>query len=267
MENGINKHGIRNYTRLEWVTRRNASVYYRQLFEYNSRLVDEVLRRKPISTCKRVVEFGSGSGLFTIPLMDKLHEDVEEYIIVDPYEGPYIKDRESLARRIRESGYSGKARILKVPVWGMRGKVEDVDLVIGHDVFCDLTMYQVKNAMMAGKDVLREGGFFIHSGLSPNASTAAERLLMKLDSHTSTPLVENNWFSPGSEFLFVISREAGFGDITIHEVKIPLLLSGNDAMSILKEWNIEDKVLKKYQKQIDEIGIEFPGEQILICRK
>ncbi|MGA1866855.1 MAG: hypothetical protein ACMUFK_05245 [Thermoplasmatota archaeon] len=250
-----------------WITRRNVSVYYRQLFEYNSRLVGEILRRIPFTRFKRVVEFGSGSGLFTIPLMDELYADVAEYIIVDPYNGPYIKDRESLARRLRESGYSKKVRVHRVPVWEMGHKIKDADLAIGHDVFCDLTMDMVENSMMAGKEVLKEGGFFVHSGLSPNTSTPAERLLMKLDSQTSTPLVENNWFSPGSEFLFVVSKKTGFRDIAIHEVKIPLSLSGNDARSLLKDWNIKESAMERYSRKIDEIGIEFPKEQILVCRK
>ena len=70
-----------------------------------------------------------------------------------------------------------------------------------------------------------------------------------------------------SEFLFVISREAGFDNVSIHEVKVPLTLFGTDARSLLKQWNIKKEALEKYGDKIDKIGIEFPREQVLICRK
>ncbi|MGA1793727.1 MAG: hypothetical protein ACMUHM_07240 [Thermoplasmatota archaeon] len=242
-------------------------MYYRQLYEYNSTLAEEILSRLQSARFSRTVEFGAGSGLFTIPLLDRLYPSVSEYVVADPYPGPYAKDREALVKRLKEAGYSDKVRIEKVPVWNISKKVNDVDMIIGHDVFCDLTMDQVKDSLRAGIEALSDNGLFIHSGLCPNATTPSERLLMKLDSYSSTPLVKGNWFSPGSEFLFVISREAGFDDVSIHEVKVPLTLFGTDARSLLKQWNIRKEALEKYGDKIDKIGIEFPREQVLICRK
>jgi len=242
-------------------------MYYRELFEYNSTLAEEVLSRMQGARFSRVVEFGAGSGLFTIPLLEKLYPSVSEYIIADPYPGPYAKDREAVVRRLKEAGFSDKVRIEKVPVWDIPKKVSEVDLIIGHDIFCDLTMEQVKASLRAGIEALSEKGLFVHSGLSPNAATPSERLLMKLDSFSSTPLVKGNWFSPGSEFLFVISREAGFDDVSIHEVKVPLTFFGTDARSLLKQSNLSKEALEKYSDKIDRIGIESPREQVLICRK
>ncbi|MGA1819724.1 MAG: class I SAM-dependent methyltransferase [Thermoplasmatota archaeon] len=242
-------------------------MYYRQLFDYNSTLAEEILSRMRRRDLSRIVEFGAGSGLFTLPLLEKLYPSFEEYIVADPYPGPYTKDREVLVKRLREAGYSDKVRIEKVPIWNISKKVNEVDLIIGHDVFCDLTMDQVKDSLRAGIEVLSDGGLFVHSGLSPNAATPSERLLMKLDSYSSTPLVKGNWFSPGSEFLFVISREVGFNDVSIHEVKVPLTLFGTDARELLKQWNIKKGALVRYKDQIDKVGIEFPREQVIICRK
>jgi len=268
MENGINRkcNGNNGKTGPTTITPVYC-MYYRQLFEYNSTLAEEVLSRIRGPKFSRIVEFGAGSGLFSIPLLEKLYPSVDEYIIADPYPGPYAKDREILVKRLREVGFSDKVRIEKVAIWNIAKKVSDIDLVIGHDVFCDLTMDQVKASLTAGMNILSKGGLFVHSGLCPNAATPSERLLMKLDSYSSTPLVKGNWFSPGSEFLFVISKEAGFDDVTIHEVKVPLTLFGTDARSLLKQWNIKKQALEKYGDRIDRIGIEFPREQVLICRK
>ncbi|MGA1873923.1 MAG: methyltransferase domain-containing protein [Thermoplasmatota archaeon] len=242
-------------------------MYYRQLFDYNSKLVDEVLKRIPRSVFRRVIEFGAGSGIFTLPLLERVYEGVDDYIVIDPYPGPYAKDRESLVKRVRDEGFQAKFHVHKTTIWDAGVELAGADLVIGHDVFCDLTMDQVKRSMKAGRRLLSEGGYFVHSGLCPNAATPSERLLVKLDSYSSTPLVKGNWFSPGSEFLFVISREAGYEDVGIHEVKVPLTLTGSGARALLKEWNIKDSAIRRYGEQIDRIGIEFPREQVLICRR
>ncbi|MFW3146419.1 MAG: hypothetical protein ACMUIE_06375 [Thermoplasmatota archaeon] len=245
---------------------RLSNLYYRQLFDYNSKLVKEIMEHVPLSSLERVIEFGAGSGFFTIPLMSNIMDRVDEYIIMDHFPGPYVKDKQMLLRRIKEAGFWDKVNLKEVPVWEMKGEFEDIDLIIGHDVFCDLNMTQVRKTLKASRGSMSDEGTFIHSGLSPDARTRAERLLIKLDGCSSSPLVDDNWFSPGSEFLYVASKGAGFSSVKVHDVKIPLRMSGDKARAMIKNWRIPNHVLSRYEKEIDEVGIEFPGEHILVCR-
>ena len=214
-----------------------------------------------------MADIGAGSGYFTLPLLRRFYDKVEEYIIVDPFPGPYAKDKEMLLKRLQDSGLRDKVSIIERPAWNIHRDLSDVDLIIGHDVFCDLSLTQVKDSLRSGKKALKDEGIFIHSGLSPTATTSSERLLIKLDSLSSHPLIEGNWFSPGSEFLYAISKEIGFNDVAVHEVKIPVMLQGKDAWSLIDEWNIRKEALMKYANEINRIGLEFPREQILVCRK
>jgi hypothetical protein len=242
-------------------------MYYRQLFEYNKKIVAEIFDIVQLSSFNKVVEFGSGSGLFTLPLMNRLYDMVEEYIIVDPFPGPYAKDKEMLLKRLKDAGFQDKVSIFERPVWNIHRDLSDVDLIIGHDVFCDLSMTQVKDSLRSGKKTMKNDGTFIHSGLSPTATSRSERLLIKLDSLSSNPVIGGNWFSPGSEFLYAAAREIGFKNIDVHEVKVPITLEGKDAWSLIDEWNIRKKALMKYADEINKIGLEFPKEQVLVCKK
>ncbi|MGA1848959.1 MAG: class I SAM-dependent methyltransferase [Thermoplasmatota archaeon] len=241
-------------------------MYYRQLFDYNKKLVEEIFDRADPGSFSRVVEFGAGSGLFTIPLLERIHDLVEEYIIFDPFPGPYRMEKGILKRRLKEAGFSDRITIREKPIGEAHKEVDSVDLIIGHDVFCDLSMKQIKDTLRSCKGVLGEGGVLVHSGLSATATAKGERLLIKLDGCSYRSVIKGHWFSPGSEFLYAISREVGFSIVNVHEVKIPLKLQGKTAMSLIKEWNIREDALRKYEKEINETGIEFPKEQILVCR-
>ena len=242
-------------------------MYYRQLFDYNAKLVEEIFKMVRLDDIRTVVEFGSGSGLFTLPLLSRIYDNVEEYIIVDPYPGPYAKDKEVLLKRLEDADLREKVSISERPVWNIHRDLSDIDLIIGHDVFCDLSMTQVKDSLRSGMKAMKEDGAFIHSGLSPTATTKSERLLVKLDSLSSHPLIEGNWFSPGSEFLYAVATEIGFKDVAVHEVRIPLALDGKDAWSLIDEWNIRKEALMRYAEEINRTGLEFPREQVLICRR
>jgi hypothetical protein len=171
-----------------------------------------------------------------------------------------------LKKRLKESGFTQRTIIRERPIWDSHRELDDIDLIIGHDVFCDLSMKQIKDTLLSCKGSLAEGGILVHSGLSATATTKGERLLIKLDGCSYRSVIKGHWFSPGSEFLYAISREAGFENVDVHEVKVPLKLQGRTAMSLIKEWNIREDALKKYEKEINETGIEFPREQILVCR-
>ena len=238
----------------------------KHLFEYHSILVEEILKLIRPSFYNRIIEFGSGSGLFTIPLINRLYDKMKEFIIVDPFPKPYLENKEILLRRIKETHYDNKVILSEIPAWEMNKEFSDVDLIIGHDVFCDLSREQIKEVLESGNKTLNRNGIFVHSGLSPNATSEAERLLIELDMFSSTPLIEDNWFSPNSKILIELTRDIGFEDIYIQEIKIPFKLYGEEALLLIKEWNIREEVVKKFERDINEIGIEFPKEQILVCK-
>jgi len=232
------------------------------LFEYHLKLASTILSKIKYMSPRRIVEIGSGSGTFTIPLLEELN-NYEVLYCVDSYTGPYNQDR-----KILESKVAGKkVEIVEKDAREIDKIISDIDLVIGHEILCDLNSKQAKEVMQACYNVLEEGGVFIHSEFSPFALNRSEEMLHIINKYSEEPISDTEWFSPTADELAGISYRIGFSSIDVNYRKVPIKFMKNAAIEMIKRWKTKTEFLEKYQDEINRSGIEYPMEQILYCIK
>jgi len=214
-----------------------------------------------------VVEFGAGSGAFTIPLIKALGRELSVYHCVDMFEGPYRGNERELGSRIKEEGLEEivSLHIMDARVIGIH--FEGVDLIIGHDVLGDMDEQMIGELMSSAYSALRDGGIFIHAGISNETVNPSQELLIEMDSYYSGErLRETPWFSPDDGTLMTLSGDAGFAEFDIDHISIPLRIRGDALELLARRWNIDKRFFREHPEASDT-GIEFPKEQILLCRK
>lgn len=234
------------------------------LFEYHLELASIILTKLQKKSLKRIVEIGAGSGNLTIPLMRGLENDFEKYYCVDSFFGPYEQDRKTLESKLKPNE---KIEILNIDAKEMDKTLSNIDLVIGHEVLCDLNSKQLEKVMSACFNILREGGMFIHSELSPFTSSKAEELVQIANKFSKEPISDSKWFSPGADELAGLAKSNGFRRVNVEYRKIPLKFKKEAALDMVKTWKTKREFLDNYGGDVYNIGIEYPMEQILFCLK
>lgn len=234
------------------------------LYRYHLELASVILREVGNFSGKNIVEIGSGPGTFTLPLLEKLGDDFNRFHCVDSYPGPYEQDK-----KILESKLMGKDKvvILDVDAKEVDKILKDVDLVIGHEVLCDLNLEQIKQIMSACFNVLRNNGLFIHSEFSPFALNESEKMLQTINEFSGEPISDTKWFSPTADELAGLSSDIGFESIKVEYRKIPIKFLGETAIEMVNRWKTKKEFFDKYEGELEKIGIGYPMEQILYCRK
>jgi len=237
------------------------------LFTYNEQLASEIIKHLGDFTPKRIVEIGSGDGTFTIPFIQKMSNSLAEFHCVDTFEGPYSGNNVILERRLKESMLWNSVTIQKMDAASMNLQLHDIDLIIGHEVLCDLNEEKVNQVLSSAYHTLENNGYFIHSDLSPAFTSRSEELVILADSYSIHSLSTTEWFSPHADDLARICYDIGFRSIAFHFTKIRLIFRESAALSLLDSWGTEKSFFHKYESDLKNYGLEFPMEQILICRK
>ncbi len=237
------------------------------LFEYHSTLASVILTKLKDEPKQKIVELGPGPGTFTIPFLDKLNNEFEVYYCVDPYRGPYKENIKLLMAKIANSKFESKVEIIQRDAAGMDKILSDIDLVVGHEVLCDLNTSQLERVLAACFKALKVGGCFIHSELSPVALNRAEELVQISNNYSKEPISNTTWFSPSADELAKISYKIGFRTINFDYIKIPIKFGREAALELLNRWKIKNEFFEKYKTEIERDGLEFPMEQILLCTK
>ncbi|WP_455392733.1 class I SAM-dependent methyltransferase [[Eubacterium] cellulosolvens] len=237
------------------------------LFEYHTTLAAFMLDKLENKSINRILEIGPGPGTFTIPFLRELNYDFEILYCVDPYPGPYKGDRKLLEEKIAAHRLKAKVEVLERDVREIDEILSDIDLVIGHEVLCDLTATQAEEVLVNCHRVLKAGGVFLHSELSPGAKNRGEELVHIMNDYSEEPISDTNWFSPTAAELESSANRVGFSEIKVEEFKIPLKLKGPAVVELVKRWKIKTEFLEKYRDEIANSGIEFPSEQVFICTK
>jgi SAM-dependent methyltransferase len=240
----------------------------RALFEYHLELASFIMGRIESKKLVKIIEIGSGPGTFTIPLLINLEKKLEKFYCVDSYTGPYAKDRKVLESELKNKGFHDYIVVIEKEAKEINKILSEMDLIIGHEILCDLSREQVEQVMAACFNSLREGGLFIHSEFSPWAGNRSEELLqISNNEYSDEPTSDTTWFSPSADELACIANKVGFTSIKIEYKKIPIRFLKSAAREMIRRWRVNKEFLEKYHEEIDTIGIEYPIEQILYCTK
>ncbi|UCE36451.1 MAG: class I SAM-dependent methyltransferase [Thermoplasmata archaeon] len=238
------------------------------LFKYHLELVSYIMGRIESNRPRKIVEIGSGPGTFTIPLLKNLEKMLDKFYCVDSYNRPYAQDREVLESKLKIEGFHDYVEVIEKDAKEISKILSDMDLVIGHEILCDLNREQVEHVIAACFHSLREGGLFVHSELSPWTGNRSEELLQILNKeYSDEPISDKTWFSPTADELAGIAHKLGFTTIHIEYKKIPIRFLKSAAIEMTRRWRVNKKFLEKYHEEIDAIGIEYPMEQVLYCTK
>jgi ribosomal protein S18 acetylase RimI-like enzyme len=236
---------------------------FTRLVEYHERLLSDIIKSVDDRGYKRIAEFGSGSGFFTLPLIRYFKEVADEIILIDPYVKDYRDHRRILMDLISEYAEETDISLISGRAEEVLRPDDDFDLVIGHEIFCDLTEEGIRQILGASISALKKGGIFIHSGFSDEITSEGTRLLHELDNPGGSSKREG-WFSPPDDLLLRVAGRIGFDSVRLLHVKIPFEIKGKEAVRILRFWNVDDN---DHIDLIEETGIRFPEETVLICEK
>jgi len=237
------------------------------LSEYHTDLASTIFREVEENSFTRIVEIGSGSGTFTMPLLEVLGNSFETLFCIDSYTGPYKHDKKTLQSKLVDRNFGSKVKVIEKDIRDLGTVAKNVDLIIGHEVLCDLNSELVEQVMATCYNSLNNDGMFIHSEFSPFALNRAEELLHKINDSSEDPISNTTWFSPSADELGGIAYKVGFRSINVSYQKILIKFMKNAAFEMVGRWKTKDEFLQNYSEEIEKIGIEYPMEQILYCIK
>jgi SAM-dependent methyltransferase len=237
------------------------------LFQYHSKLASVIVSKIKCKRPRKIVEIGSGAGTFTIPLLKELDNDFEILYCVDSYTGPYHEGRNILELKLKDVTLNRAVEIIDKDAREINRILSGIDLVIGHEILCDLNSEQVKQVISACYTVLKDGGVFVHSEFSPFVINRSEELLHILNKYSEEPISDTKWFSPNADELAGIAYKIGFKLISVDYQKIPIKFMKNAVVEMIRRWKTKNGFLEKYRDEINKIGVEYPMEQILYCIK
>lgn len=237
------------------------------LNEYHLKLAAFLLKKIKNHNSKNIVEIGSGDGTFTIPFLNSLNFEIEKFYCIDPYIGTYSGQNKILESKLTNNNNKDKVQIIQEDAANLDKIVSDIDLIIGHEVLCDLNLNQIEHVLKASYNALQKNGLFIHSDFSPIPINRAEEILQIIDVYSSEQTSGAKWFSPSADQLAATAHKIGFKSIRFRYKKIPIKFEQKAAIELIKKWNIKGEFLNIYKEEIYRNGIEFPMEQILFCYK
>lgn len=235
--------------------------------EYNRILVEQLLVKIQSNLRNTIVEIGSGNGCFTLPLLGELKDDFENFYCIDSYDGQYKEDVNELHGKLLNMDMLDRVKIITRNATDLDLLFSDVDLIIGHDLLCELNNDQITKMLTVSYHALRENGLFIHSELAPIAQNRAEELVHIANKYSAEPLSEIYCFSPNANDLVEIAIEVGFRIINVDFIKVPIRFKHDAAIEMIERWKTKTEFLNKYENEVLNIGLEYPMEQILCCRK
>jgi ubiquinone/menaquinone biosynthesis C-methylase UbiE len=217
-----------------------------------------------------VLEAGCGSGRLTVPLAVRVPRECK-IIGYDLSSGPYEGSMEILRRAVARERLRGVVEIMEGDVRDMKNvDSESVDLIVSHDLFCDLDRTGLELALKEFYRILRNKGQMVHAELSPLAENRAQELLIEADRRYSLESVLPDgtyWFSPTAEDVAVLMHRMGFRNIRVQYFETDLRLGYEVALYQLKQWKIDSRFAEEHEKDLRDRGLEFPLEHVIACEK
>jgi len=237
---------------------------------YN-RLADFIIENLDIHDISVILEVGCGKGQLTIPLAEKLKENIKDFKIIafDACTRPYKGVLDTLKGKIQRRGLDKNIVIVEGDVRNMNTiNDESVGFIISNELFCDLNREGLLKALEEFYRILKPNGQMAHGELNSIPENPAQNLLIKSDSYSvETVTSQYEWFSPFSDEVAAFMHKIGFKDILVKYFETAVHLPFNNAIKQLKEWNIELGFIEKHKNDLKKHGLEFPIEHVIFCRK
>lgn len=238
------------------------------LFEYHMRLATAITEKLKGRQLDRIAEIGAGPGNFTVPFILSLGGKFERYVCVDSFTGHYAEHEPRIHENLAKRGLDKRVEIVKRDAAELHEFVSDFDLIVGHEILCDLNMEHAGKVMAACHASLKTGGVLVHSEFSPFARDRCEELLQVLNNDYSTNRPSDaKWFSPTADELAGLAHAAGFRSVEAAYVKIPIRFVGEAAIELGRRWHSDCGFFEKHKKEIFETGMGYPMEQVIYCHK
>lgn len=217
-----------------------------------------------------LLEAGCGRGQLTMPLVRRLGGKCK-VIAYDLLAGPYEGDLEVFREKVVAEGLESVIEAVEGDVRSMQAIAdESVDLIISNELFCELDRVGLEQALGEFYRILKKRGQMIHAEFSPAAQNRAQELLIEANLRYSleTMLPEGAyWFSPTVDDVAVLMYKTGFRNIRACFFETNIRLVYEVAVEQLRRWKIDIFFTEKYTKDLQEHGIEFPLEHVVVCRK
>lgn len=206
-----------------------------------------------------MVEIGCGRGQLTIPLA-KLAESLR-IIGVDSYGPQYRSWRKSFHSILLREKLTGRIRlVLRNYLHWLSGQGSNkYDGLISSEFLPDIGSDETRRFLKETYRIIRREGVTIHCFLSPSAQNARQRLLIEADSDPRwSKFPPKEWFSPQQKFVVQTLKSTGFERIRVRHLKSNLIVRGDAARALLKDWDVRMAFWKTYKKRLQSQGLEIP---------
>jgi len=235
------------------------------------RLVSLLVRSMDFKRASVILEAGCGKGELTVPLamrVRKIGRDIR-IVALDSSVGPYEGDADVLKKNLQEQGLQERVTPIAEDVRNMKSiESESVDIVLSHELLCDLDRKGLERAMGEFHRVLKAKGQMAHGELSPVPENEAQQLLIEADANSvETTRPKPEWFSPYSDEVAAVMHKTGFKKIGTIYFETKIRLDYEMAIARLRDWKIAPAFIQKRSGDIRKFGLELPMEHVIFCEK
>jgi ubiquinone/menaquinone biosynthesis C-methylase UbiE len=235
------------------------------------RLVGFMIDNLDLQKTNIVLEAGCGAGQLTVPFVKKLGQINRDfrYVAYDAFAGPYKDDLKDFKRMVREE------RLQKL-VTVIQGKVESiemmedesVDLIVSNELFPDLNRNSLGKTLREFHRILRLNGQMAHGELNPISENESQALLIEANAYSSeTTQPPPEWFSPCSDEVSALMHKTGFKNIMVKYFETKVRMNYAEAMKQLRKWKIDPVFIDQRGDDIKRLGLVFPIEHVIFCKK
>ena len=222
---------------------------------------------KLIGKRRTIVEIGCGRGQLTIPLANLVRGRL---LTVDSFAWPYNTAYRSILNIVSKEKLIGRVSVLKEDYRNFLSRQDDAryEAVISSEFLPEIDSARTREFLSECQRVLKRGGVSVHSFLSPVPKNPRQRLLIEADTNpkwTKTP--PDEWFSPSWNVMNKELRRVGFKGTKVIRVKSDLIVRGDAAKKLLREWDVRETFWKTHKTFLVSQGLEIPDWIICIGRK
>ena len=222
---------------------------------------------KLIGKRRTIIEIGCGRGQLTIPLAKLVRGRL---LTVDSFDWPYSAAYHSILNMVSKENLIGWILVFKEDCRNFMSRQDDArfEAVISSEFLPEIDSARTREFLSECHRILKRGGVSVHSFLSPVPKTLRQRLLIEADTNpkwTKTP--PDEWFSPSRNLMNEELRRVGFKGTKAIRVKSDLIVKGDAAKKLLREWDVRETFWKTHKTFLVSQGLEIPDWIICVGRK
>jgi len=222
---------------------------------------------KLIGKRRTIIEIGCGRGQLTIPLAKLVRGRL---LTVDSFDWPYSAAYHSILNMVSKENLIGRILVFKEDYRNFMSRQDDArfEAVISSEFLPEIDSARTREFLSECHRILKRGGVSVHSFLSPVPKNLRQRLLIEADTNpkwTKTP--PDEWFSPSWNLMNKELRRVGFKGTKVIRVKSDLIVKGDAAKKLLREWEVRETFWKTHKTFLVSQGLEIPDWIICVGRK